>query len=39
VVGEVEGKIWTAVHVRSEGIVRLISVRRSNDGEERQYRA
>jgi uncharacterized DUF497 family protein len=38
VVGEVEGKIWTAVHVRGEGVVRLISVRRSNDGEERQYR-
>jgi uncharacterized DUF497 family protein len=39
VVGEVEGKLWTAVHVSREEVVRLISVRRSNDGEERQYRA
>ena len=39
VVGAVEGALWTAVHVSRDGVVRLISVRRSNDGEERQYRA
>lgn len=39
VVGEVEGKLWTAVHISREGVMRFISVRRSNDGEERQYRA
>lgn len=34
----VDGKLWTAVHVRRAGRVRFISVRRSNDGEERIYR-
>jgi uncharacterized protein len=36
---EVDGKFWTAVHVRHGDAVRFISVRRSNDGEEKQYLA
>jgi len=39
VIGMVDGKFWTAVHVRRGNTVRFISVRRSNDGEEKQYRA
>jgi uncharacterized DUF497 family protein len=39
VIGMVDGKFWTAVHVRRGDTVRFISVRRSNDGEEEQYRA
>ena len=39
VIGVVDGKFWTAVHVRRGDTVRFISVRRSNDGEEKQYRA
>lgn len=39
VVGMVEGKLWTAVHVVRGNATRFISVRRSNDGEERIYRA
>jgi len=39
VIGIVDGKLWTAVHVRRGDMVRFISVRRSNDGEEKQYRA
>ena len=39
VIGMVDGKLWTAVHVRRGDMVRFISVRRSNDGEEKQYRA
>ena len=39
VIGMVDGKFWTAVHVRRGDTVRFISVRRSNDGEEKQYRA
>ncbi|MBV8438870.1 MAG: BrnT family toxin [Silvibacterium sp.] len=38
-IGEVEGKLWTAVHILRADVVRFISVRRSNDGEEKQYRA
>jgi uncharacterized DUF497 family protein len=38
-IGLVEGKLWTAVHVMRGGVVRFISVRRSNNGEERAYRA
>lgn len=38
-VGMVDGRIWTAVHVVRGGMTRFISVRRSNDGEERAYRA
>ena len=36
-VGRVEGRLWTAVHVLRGGAVRLISVRRSNAGEQRSY--
>lgn len=39
VVGEIDGKLWTAVHLIRDGVVRFISVRRSNDGGEKQYRA
>jgi uncharacterized DUF497 family protein len=35
----VDGKFWTSVHVRHGDPVRFISVRRSNDGEEKQYLA
>ena len=37
VVGLVEGKLHTGVHVLRDGSVRFISVRRSNDGERRIY--
>ena len=37
VVGMVGGKLFTAVHVQRNGAVRFLSVRRSNDGEERLY--
>lgn len=37
-IGMVDGKIWTAVHVLRGGVTRFVSVRRSNDGEERAYR-
>jgi uncharacterized DUF497 family protein len=33
----VEGRLWTAVHVYREQTIRMISVRRSNDGERRIY--
>ena len=36
-IGMVAGKLWTAVHVMRGEAVRFISVRRSNDGEERLY--
>jgi uncharacterized DUF497 family protein len=39
VIGMVDGKSWTAVHVRHGDTVPFISVRRSNDGEEKQYLA
>jgi uncharacterized protein len=39
VIGMVDGKLWTAVLVRHGDTVRFISVRRSNDGEEKQYLA
>ena len=38
-IGMVDEKFWTAVHVRHGDTVRFISVRRSNDGEEKQYLA
>ena len=34
-----DGKFRTVVHVRHGDTVRFISVRRSNDGEEKQYLA
>lgn len=36
-IGQVAGKLYTAVHVVRGEVVRFISVRRSNDGEERIY--
>jgi uncharacterized protein len=36
-VGYVDGKLYTAVHVWRGDVVRLISVRRSNDSERREY--
>ncbi len=38
IVGSVEGKLFTAVFTWRDGSPRFISVRRSNDGEERAYR-
>lgn len=37
VVGNVDGKLWTAVHVKRGAVVRFISVRRSNDSEQAAY--
>jgi uncharacterized protein len=37
VVGLVDGKLYTAVHVWRGSVVRLISVRRSNVSEQRDY--
>lgn len=39
VIGMVEQKLYTAVFVWRSGEPRFISVRRSNNGEERSYRA
>jgi uncharacterized DUF497 family protein len=36
-VGLVEGRLWTAIHVWRGEVCRLISVRRSNAGEQRDY--
>jgi len=36
-VGEVDGRLWTAVHVMRGAVVRFISVRRSNDNEQAAY--
>lgn len=36
-VGAVDGKLWTAVFVERGDAVRLISVRRSNASEQRNY--
>jgi len=36
-IGEVDGKLFTAIHVRRGDIVRFISVRRSNSSEQRDY--
>lgn len=38
VIGMVGGKLYTGVHVWRGERVRFLSVRRSNDGEERAYR-
>jgi uncharacterized protein len=38
VIGQVEVKLWTAVYVMRGFQYRFISVRRSNDGEDRIYR-
>lgn len=36
-IGLVDGKLWTVIHVWRGAAVRLISVRRSNAGEQRNY--
>ncbi|TPG13679.1 BrnT family toxin [Sphingomonas oligophenolica] len=36
-IGLIDGKLWTAIHVWRGAVVRLISVRRSNVGEQRDY--
>jgi uncharacterized protein len=36
-IGTVDGKLYTAVHVWRDERMRLISVRRSNENEERRY--
>lgn len=36
-IGYIDGKLYTAVHVWRGDAVRMISVRRSNDGERREY--
>ena len=36
-IGMVDGKLYTVIHVCRGNVVRFISVRRSNDGEERLY--
>lgn len=36
-IGLIDGKLWTAVHVVRGGAIRFLSVRRSNDGEQRSY--
>lgn len=36
-IGRVDGKMWTAIHVWRGGTPRMISVRRSNAGEQREY--
>lgn len=36
-VGMVDGQLWTAVHVWRDETIRMISLRRSNSGEERVY--
>lgn len=36
-IGQVDGKLYTAVHVWRDATVRMISVRRSNAGEQRNY--
>ena len=37
VVGMVDDRLWTAVHVRRGETIRMISVRRSNSDEQRDY--
>jgi len=36
-IGVVDGRLWTVIHVWRDGTVRLISVRRSNAGEQRDH--
>ena len=38
VIGLVDNRLWTAVHVYRGAAIRFISVRRSNDGEHGIYR-
>ena len=37
--GSVDGKLWTVVHTFRGNKIRVISVRRSNAGEQRAYRS
>ncbi len=37
VIGLVDGRLWTAVHVRRGAVIRMISVRRSNASEQGNY--
>ena len=37
VIGEVDGALWTGIHVYRGDSVRFMSVRRSNAGEQRAY--
>lgn len=39
VIGDVDGRLWTAIYVMRGAAYRFISVRKSNDGEQRTYRA
>lgn len=36
-IGMVDGKLWTAIHVWRDEVIRLISVRRSNAREQGDY--
>ena len=36
-IGMVEGRLWTAVHIYRDDVVRFLSVRRSNVNEQRVY--
>ena len=36
-IGLISGKLWTAIHVYRGDVVRFLSVRRSNTGEQRSY--
>jgi uncharacterized DUF497 family protein len=36
-IGQVDGKLYTAIHVWRGDVVRMISVRRSNSREQRNY--
>jgi uncharacterized DUF497 family protein len=36
-IGMVDGRLWTAIHVWRGEVIRLISVRRSNAREQRDY--
>jgi len=36
-IGLIDGKLWTTVHVWRGTTIRMISVRRSNPGEQRAY--
>ena len=36
-IGKIDGKLYTAVHVWRDEVLRLISVRRSNDSEQKYY--
>jgi len=39
VIGDVNGRLWTAVYVMRGAAFRFISVRKSNDGEKKLYSA